>query len=263
MSNIEWFNNVHPYLLPVVLIGCGVLFACGLQVVIRKLIGHEELKVNNEVAGFKYAVQGVAYAVLLAFVVIVVWDEWRESEEAARAEAKSLFDLYHILRVFPEHDTTRVQKDVIAYTNSVRHDEWESMTDGLPNPKTSRALLALVQSVISIKPDSYQELAIYQRSLDLLRTISDKRRERLENADGNIPGGLWVVLFSGAFVTLGYPSFFGQKKFFPQVLMTAALAVTVTLILYLIVVLNFPYSGQMAIDPYFFDEILVEMGPSP
>ena len=30
-------------------------------------------KLNNEVAGFKFSVIGILYAVLLAFVVVLVW----------------------------------------------------------------------------------------------------------------------------------------------------------------------------------------------
>ena len=40
---------------------------------VRRLVPLKTLSTNNEVAGFKFAVVGVLYAVLLAFAVIVVW----------------------------------------------------------------------------------------------------------------------------------------------------------------------------------------------
>jgi hypothetical protein len=49
---------------------------------------------NNEVAGFKFAVVGVFYAVLLAFVVVAVWEDYRDTETAVRNEAKALADLH-------------------------------------------------------------------------------------------------------------------------------------------------------------------------
>ena len=39
--------------------------------VVRRRVRLEQLRGNNEVAGFKFAVIGVLYAVLLAFVVII------------------------------------------------------------------------------------------------------------------------------------------------------------------------------------------------
>jgi hypothetical protein len=46
--------------------------AAGALILIRGHVGLERLTTNNEVAGFKFEVVGVIYAVLLAFAVIVV-----------------------------------------------------------------------------------------------------------------------------------------------------------------------------------------------
>jgi hypothetical protein len=40
----------------------------------------DRLKLNNEVAGFKFSVIGVLYVVLLAFVVIAVWENYNKTE---------------------------------------------------------------------------------------------------------------------------------------------------------------------------------------
>ncbi|MGA9443332.1 MAG: hypothetical protein WBV18_07930, partial [Methyloceanibacter sp.] len=42
---------------------------------------------NQEVAGFKHAVVGVAYAVLLAFVVVSVWEDFDKTHQDIHAEA--------------------------------------------------------------------------------------------------------------------------------------------------------------------------------
>ena len=47
-------------------------FSVGLMLLTRYTYGVSRLSLNNEVAGFKFAVVGVFYAVLLAFVVIAV-----------------------------------------------------------------------------------------------------------------------------------------------------------------------------------------------
>ncbi|MEZ5875099.1 MAG: hypothetical protein R3D30_09830 [Hyphomicrobiales bacterium] len=46
--------------------------APSLQLLVRWYYGVEVIVANHEVAGLKYAVVGVAYAVLLAFVVVGV-----------------------------------------------------------------------------------------------------------------------------------------------------------------------------------------------
>ncbi len=64
----------------------------------RRIWGPDRLKLNNEVAGFKFSVIGVLYAVLLGFVVIAVWEDYRNTETAVRNEAKAVVDLNDLLR---------------------------------------------------------------------------------------------------------------------------------------------------------------------
>jgi len=54
---------------------------------VRRQVALERLTVNNEVAGFKFATIGVLYAVLLAFVVVVVWERFNDAEHAVAREA--------------------------------------------------------------------------------------------------------------------------------------------------------------------------------
>ena len=56
--------------LTLLLILAACAYAIGLMLGTRLLYGVDRLSLNNEVAGFKFAVIGVFYAVLLAFVVV-------------------------------------------------------------------------------------------------------------------------------------------------------------------------------------------------
>jgi hypothetical protein len=42
---------------------------------VRRYVALNRLTINNEIAGFKFATVGELYAVLLAFVIIVVWEK--------------------------------------------------------------------------------------------------------------------------------------------------------------------------------------------
>ena len=67
----------------------------------------DRLSLNNEVAGFKFAVIGVFYAVLLAFVVIAVWEDFRQTEATVRDEAKAAVDLHRITFALPAKPAPR------------------------------------------------------------------------------------------------------------------------------------------------------------
>jgi hypothetical protein len=53
-----------------------VLVAVVGLLVVQRLVPSDRREGQNDVAGFFYAVLGVAYAVLLAFVVIAVWQDY-------------------------------------------------------------------------------------------------------------------------------------------------------------------------------------------
>jgi hypothetical protein len=70
-----------------IIIGGGTLLAMLGPVLVRRYVALDRLTINNEIAGFKFATVGVLYAVLLAFVIIVVWEKFqrRGSQRGARS----------------------------------------------------------------------------------------------------------------------------------------------------------------------------------
>ena len=54
---------------------------------VRRHIGLDRLRTNNEVAGFKFATVGVIYAVLLAFAIVVVWERFNQADNDVAKEA--------------------------------------------------------------------------------------------------------------------------------------------------------------------------------
>ena len=67
---------------------CAAMFVSvvGLALV-QRLVSPELRKQHNDVAGFIYAVVGIVYAVLLALVVVAVWEDYEASRETTDREA--------------------------------------------------------------------------------------------------------------------------------------------------------------------------------
>ena len=87
-ANLSYFLSSLPLwqlILLVVVIPTAVAMAA--QLVIRSWAGVDKLAKNNEIAGFKFATVGVIYAVLLAFVVIAVWEKFSDAQNAVTDEA--------------------------------------------------------------------------------------------------------------------------------------------------------------------------------
>jgi hypothetical protein len=257
---LRQLNEINPWLLAVFVVGFAEIYSTGLMLLCRRLWGTDRLSLNNEVAGFKFAVIGVFYAVLLAFVVVAVWEDYRDTEKAIRDEAKAVVDLHHASGAIPEPAGSALRAQAIVYLKQVRDAEWNAMEKGGLSAEAEAELRHLRQLILDASPSEGKEVAIYEHALDLIALINDNRTERLDKANGSVPGVLWLVLIAGALITLGYPAFFGTSNLMAQVLMTAALAALVGLTVYVAILLDFPFTGELKIPPEPFDHALEQVG---
>jgi hypothetical protein len=262
MSLLHIVHDMPLWLTTAVITLCALVYSIGLTLVTRILFGVDRLKLNNEVAGFKFAVVGVFYAVMLAFVVIAVWDDFRQTEGTVRDEAKAVVDLHRITFALPVESGAAIRVHLLDYANDVREKEWTTMAVGEPSDAVVKDLDQLSLAIFNVQPENYQDLALYQDALRLLAVMTDNRNERLDSSDGSMPGILWFVLIVGGLITLGYPAFFGTTNLVAQILMTAVLAELVALSLLLGLAFDYPFTGEVQISPKPFDQALRQMPPN-
>ena len=205
---------------------------------------------------------GVFYAVMLAFVVIAVWEDFRKTEEAVRDEAKAAVDLHRLTFALPVEGGAEIRTHLLDYVNDVREHEWTTMAVGEPSDAVVKDLDQLSQAIFNVEPTNEQGLALYQDALRLVALMTDNRNERLDSADGSMPRILWFVLIIGGLITLGYPAFFGTTNLLAQILMTAALAELVALAMLLGLAFDYPFTGEVRISAFPFDHALRQMPPN-
>jgi uncharacterized membrane protein len=261
MTLLHLMHDVPLWVTAVLLTAGAAIYSIGLMLLTRTAYGVDRLKLNNEVAGFKFAVIGVFYAVMLAFVVIAVWEDFRKTEDAVRDEAKAVIDLHRISFALPVEAGAEIRDHLVAYTNDVREEEWPTMALGEPSDVVIKDLDRLSQAIFAVSPKDWQELALYQNALRLLGVMTDNRNERLDSSDGSMPAILWFVLIVGGLITLGYPAFFGSTNKLAQILMTAALAVLVAMSMLLGLAFDYPFTGDARISAFPFDQALRQMPP--
>jgi hypothetical protein len=91
-----------------------------------------------------------------------------------------------------------------------------------------------------------------------LNDIEQARRERVLASSTALPGPLWLVLLAGAIVTIGFTYFFGVSNFRAHMLMVVALAAIIGLILFLLMALDLPFTGALAVRPSAMREVIGE-----
>jgi nitrate/nitrite transporter NarK len=103
-----------------VLVVCGACIAAviGLAVV-QRLVPVTTRKEHNDVAGFIYAVIGVIYAVLLALVVIAVWEDFGRARDTVEGEANAAAEIFWYAHSLPEPEGHHVPELVRSYAEEV------------------------------------------------------------------------------------------------------------------------------------------------
>jgi hypothetical protein len=208
-----------------------------------------EPKPNNEATGHILGVVGVMYAVVLAFVVVVVWENYDRASSNAQREVSMAADLYHAADDWPEPLRATQRKAILDYVDLMISDEWPAMARGSLSPKTRAALQQLRRNIGTFAPQTPLATESRASSIRLLEKFSDARRERMADSERGMPGVLWVALFAGAGVTIGFVYFFRLHHPPMQLAMTGCLALMIGVMFALVAQLEHPFRGPSAIDP--------------
>jgi hypothetical protein len=231
--------------------------------IVRRRVSFERLRANNEVAGFKFAVIGVLYAVLLAFVVIISWERYYDAEKALAVEAGAAATIYRLSGGLDETSDAALRAAMTAYLKSVLADDWPAMAIGRSSPVTTRILSDLYAELVRYRPADLHDSDLQKDLLTEFDQMTRARRERLVMAEGTVPNVIWFVLFLGATLTISFTFFFGTRNVIAQALMTGVLAALIFSALLVVVALDRPYSGAVMVSKESIRGVLADFHAIP
>lgn len=243
-------------------VAAAVLLALGGMLWVRRSVQLSTLEEHREVAGFIYAIVGVIYAVLLAFVVTLVWGQQEEARVRIEQEANAVADLYRGTPAFPASFQAQARGELRAYLQTVLRAEWPGMSAGRTSLETWRQYDRLWQAYLGFSPRTAKETLWYSQALTRLNDLGDARRLRLLSGRSRLPGLLWAVLWVGGVITVTFAYFFGIRRVESQALMVSALAAAIALNLFLVLALDRPFSGAIQVGPEAFEQVLFILGES-
>ena len=128
-------------------------FAMAMTLVVRRFFGLDRLEHNNEVAGFKFAVLGVIYAVLLGFAVIVVWENFRDGEAAVVGEDSAPSTVFRLADGVGPDAAATIRTAADHYGEVVTKEEGPLLArGGFVSRSATMSLSALYAAVLTADP---------------------------------------------------------------------------------------------------------------
>ena len=243
--------------------GTCVVALAGLELV-QRLVPAATRQPHNDVAGFIYAALGVIYAVLLALVVIAVWEEYDAASATVEQEANAVAEITWLAHRLPEPEGPYIQELARSYAQEVVHDEWPLMEQGkaplMVQVKETPAGWSLIDNIRAslqdFDPHAKADEQLYAEGLDQVQRLADARRMRLVAAEEGVPGVLWAVLIFGGIAAVSFTYLFGLENTWAHRLMVVTLASVIGLVLFTIGAMEHPFSGGARISTEAFDLVL-------
>jgi len=231
-----------------------VAVAVAAALLIHRYVRSEFFEGHYEQAGFIFAVIGVVYAVMLAFVAIGVWERFDAAESRTYVEAMALVDVYRDASVFA--DGAPVRADLRNYTELVIHDEWPKMIALQTSEAASDAAERTAAQVDRLVPVGANEVDVHASMLQSMRTALGERAARVSLGATGLNPIVWIVIVGGAVVTIGFSFLFPFKRRRMQAIMVGALTFSIVIVLYLATAIDYPFRGDITVAPHAFEHAI-------
>ncbi|WP_431971631.1 DUF4239 domain-containing protein [Nocardia sp. bgisy134] len=179
------------------------------------------------------------FTAVVAFVVVICWQQYQSAHNHTVAESKALVDTYAAAQELPDPDRQLVQSSVRGYTDQVVTGEWAVMdTEHRLSPLTQDTFDTLRADVAALP--SGDAAADTLAGLD---RVAQARHDRAMDTGGGVPGFLYLALCFGTILLLLSPVLSGLRVTRRSVAMTVLLGVVVGAAVLAIHNLDRPFSG--------------------
>ncbi len=231
---------------------CGVLL-------VHRFVNVRTLKSHHDIAGPIFATIGVVYAVMLSYVLVIVWQNFDKTNNNVVQEANFYADIYRDSAGLSEPFRSSMKTEMDSYIDAVINDEWKLLAHGQRSSKVQDISNKIWQLYGSYEPKTESEKAFFAEILSKMNDAGELRRQRILDAQTGIHPMLWAVLLFGGIITVVFAFFFGSENLKAQLIMTTLMSVLIAMILFTILIMDFPFSGDMNVSPDSFKEVLLDL----
>jgi hypothetical protein len=230
--------------------------------VIRRFVTLDKLTSHNEIAGFKFTALTTLYAILLAFVIFVVWERFSAVQTSVVNEASAAETVYRLSPALGDTAAAELRQALSNYIKAAVADDWPAMAqsdiDGAPSARLALdGIYTALLRIVTSQPGGNQVVSEILHQID---EISRARRARLIASKGTVPDVIWYVLFGGGATAIGFTFFFGTKNLRAQTVMTGLIALLITSELLTVIAIDQPFTGGVSVSPAALTAVLADFG---
>ena len=242
----------------VILVAGTAMLAAVIAVVVHRFRPAEG---DNDAIGNVFTIVAGIDAVLVAFVLIALFDAVDTATADAQLEADSLVAVDWAAGSLDEPARGQIHSLIHSYASTVIEDEWPRMRAAEPVDDTGRAQLDELRLAVEGAPaaDDWQ----HERKLsavDHLWDVYQARQDRLAASGDDVGLVVWFALIAGSVLSVCLPYLFAGSRLGPHAVTVSVFAGTVAMLLYAIYQMQNPYAGGASVEPDAFRAALGLLG---
>ncbi len=210
---------------------------------------------HHEVGSQVFQQVGVMVSVLMAFVFSEVWGEYRTAAMAINGECGALHGAAMLAVALPDGAGLPVERQILAYVETVVNIEWPVMTGRRSSPEATRQFEGALQQAAKLQLTRPTDVADQSQIVSLLAQAHAFRETRTFELNQGMPMLMWIMLIGISVLLMCFVVFAGLDN--PgHVIFACAFTACTVLVLVLVRMLDFPFEGALALPDADFVKLL-------
>lgn len=229
----------------------------GLFLLVKKSRLFRRIAIDLDIGGIIYGGIVAVYSILLAFIVVIVWQQYQNTGDRIQEESSKVFNLYRASYAFPDSTTgKKIRNTVIDYVNSVVYDEFPAMEHDTTSAITQKKYNKVWDMVYTIRPATDNEKIWYTSMVASVNQFAEARIIRISDIDPSLPPLMWKILLAGGIIIIVFAILFKTENNWSHFIKILLFSIIIVFNLLLVNLLDHPYKGLLKIEPSAFTKIL-------
>src|SRR5271156_474572 len=192
-------------------VGSSMATSMFLVAVLNRVWPISRRKLVNDVTGWQLGILGTTYGVILGFMLLTVWNDFRMAEINTNLEAVSLLTVSRIAMGLPSPEREAFHALGLKYAEVAIHEEWPAMQLQQDSHASQVVLGDMWKLLVEVKTEEGGSNSV-DHLTSALGDLSERRSLREEELRTRLPKILWLLLVAGAGATVGSACLLGNDN---------------------------------------------------
>jgi hypothetical protein len=199
------------------------------------------------------------FGLIAALTAVSVWQRYETVSGVVSDEATAIASLYRDVSGYPPPHREALEETLRGYTQQIIREAFPAHREG-KIPTTGVAFMNQLQSqLFAFEPETEGQKILHGETLAAFNRALQARRQRLDAVTTGLPIVVWWALLPGAMGCLILSLFVPVEDTRHHVVLSALLSGFVAMVLFIIIALDRPFRGAMAITPQSYELVYEQL----